>query len=153
MSEPTRCPNCQSLLVHDIVEVYTRCLSCGWYAFRQSQIKGFVGPEFQDKNDHSPIRLLLDGLEASGDGRGYGKPHDEVRRLLEAAPVALSAMEKALDYIGGDDGECPICGGNEDAEPNQEISVRVPYHKSCPCKLLRMALKLIKEGSSDGSSD
>ena len=144
------CPKCSTPLVHDFCEVYNRCLGCGWYEARLTQLAGFVKDDDLSKGTvpgyaDNPARIFADGLDAATDGRGFGKPHLEVRNLIEASVVALSALQKNLEYIGDDNGSCPVCGGDVDDPDGNGL----PYLGSCPCFLTRKALKMIKEGSTD----
>ena len=160
--ERKQCPECQQPLVHSVCEVYDRCRYCGWFGLRKSQLEGYVHPEFLEEQPlmpatwfDCPTRLYLQGLEeAHPKGLGYGKPHEEVRCLMEASPVALTALEGALAYIGNDEGSCDVCGGNLDGGGSVE------YSKECPCFMIRKALKMMDihqqpepEEKTDGDSN
>ncbi len=47
----------------------------------------------------TPLETFVDGLDASGDGRGYGPEHEAARHLLEAAPEMLDALKYAAEII------------------------------------------------------
>lgn len=121
MSEPVNCPRCQALLVHDTFEAYNRCLGCGWYAPRK------IGHD----RDQSTPGFIQQQAQAPGSAQWP----EELQRMVRAAPVALSALQGALAYIGDNDGECEVCGGD---------NKRVPYSKECPCYLIRKALAIME---------
>ena len=49
------------------------------------------------KHMSNPLKIFLDGLDASTDGRGYDAEHERARMLLEAAPDLLEALETMVE--------------------------------------------------------
>jgi hypothetical protein len=45
----------------------------------------------------STFGILADGLDALVDGRGWGKEHETARRLADAAPAMLAALESLFE--------------------------------------------------------
>lgn len=51
-----------------------------------------------------------------------------------------TALIESLDYLGDEDGECQVCGGN---------GKNLDYSTHCPCRRIRRALSKINRYSSD----